>query len=158
MTRTWSLQFADDHGHAGLVELTLPMPDASAPAGASCSFHATLTVPEVGVVTVHDDEVPVPRNVNSTAKSSLGSLEIRAEGLWAEMLCETPGEHWSFGLEAFGLRFDTAEEAATTDVGDRVAVGYDLEWETPDHVVGELLVGRTTIAIDATGSFTTPAD
>ncbi|MFN8026370.1 MAG: hypothetical protein U0W40_08505 [Acidimicrobiia bacterium] len=155
MTRTWSLQFADDHGHAGLIELTLPMQDA--PAGASCSFRATLTVPDVGVVTVHDDDVPLPRN----AKSSAGSLEIRAEGLWAEMLCETPGEHWSFGLEAFGLRFDTAEEAATSDVGDRVAVGYDLEWEraadgeTADRVVGDVLVGRATIPLDARGTFTT---
>ena len=154
-TRTWSLAFTDDHGHAGVVELSLPLQDAPAPsrAGASCSFHATLTVPGVGVVTVHDDEVPVPRSANSTA----GSLEIRAEGLWAEMLCETPGEHWSFGLEAFGLRFDTAEEAATSDVGDRVAVGYDLEWETPDRVYGDLLVGRTTIPLDATGTFTTPS-
>jgi hypothetical protein len=146
MTRTWSLQFADDHGHTALIELTLPTQDA--PPGASCSFHTTITVPGVGVVAVHDDDVPSPRVP--------GALEIRAEGLWAEMLCETPGEHWSFGLEAFGLRFDTAEEAATSDVGDRIAVGYDLEWETPDRVIGDLLVGRATIAIDATGTFTTP--
>jgi hypothetical protein len=144
--RTWSLAFADADGHAGSIELTLPTQDA--PSGASCSFHATLTVPHVGVVTVHDDAVPLPRVP--------GSLEIRAEGLWAEMLCETPAEHWSFGLEAFGLRFDTAEEAATSDVGDRVAVGYDLEWETPDRVYGDLLVGRETIPIDARGTFTTP--
>ena len=147
---TWSLQFADGHGHSGpilgSIELTLPPHDA--PAGASCAFRATLTVPGVGVVAVYDDDVPPPRVA--------GSLEIRAEGLWAEMVCETPGEHWSFGLEAFGLRFDTAEEAATSDVGDRIAVGYDLEWETPDHVRGDLLVARATIPLDATGTFTTP--
>ena len=67
---------------------------------------------------------------------------IRAEGLWAELLCETPGEHWSIGLEAFGVRFDDEAEAATSDRGERVPVGFDLEWETPDRVVGELLVGR----------------
>jgi hypothetical protein len=106
-----------------------------------------LTIPEVGVVVVRDDDVPVPRR---------GSSAIRADALWAELCCETPGEHWSFGLEAFGLRVDTAEEAATADVGERVAVGYDLEWETPDRVVGELLVGRETIPIDAHGTFTTP--
>jgi len=157
MRRTWSLAFDDGQGHTGLIELSLPMQDAPAQstgAGASCSFHATITVPDVGVVAVHDDDVPPPRVA--------GSLEIRAEGLWAEFLCETPGEHWSFGLEAFGLRFDTAEEAATADVGDRIAVGYDLEWETAlegetaDRVIGDLLVGRTTIPLTATGSFTTP--
>jgi len=143
---TWSLQFADDEGNAGIIELTLPPPDA--PAGASGAFRATLTVSGVGVVAVHDDDVPAPRVA--------GLLEIRAEGLWAEFLCETPGEHWSFGLEAFGLRFDTAEEAATADVGDRIAVGYDLEWETPDQVRGDLLVARATSPLDATGTFTTP--
>ena len=143
---TWSLQFADDEGNAGIIELTLPPPDA--PAGASGAVRATLTVSGVGVVAVHDDDVPAPRVA--------GLLEIRAEGLWAEFLCETPGEHWSFGLEAFGLRFDTAEEAATADVGDRIAVGYDLEWETPDQVRGDLLVARATIPLDATGTFTTP--
>jgi len=145
MPRTWSLAFDDGQGHTGLIELSLPEQDA--PAGASCSFHATITVPDVGVVAVHDGDVPLPRVA--------GSLEIRGEGLWAEFLCETPGEHWSFGLEAFGLRFDTAEEAATADVGDRIAVGYDLEWETPDRVIGDLLVGRTTIPLTARGSFTT---
>lgn len=73
------------------------------------------------------------------------------------MLCETPGEHWSFGLEAFGLRFDTVAEATTSHVGDRIAVGYDLEWETPDRVYGDLLVGRDTVAIDGHGAFTAPA-
>ena len=144
---TWSLAFDDHDGHTGLIELTLPPTDAHP--GAPCSFHATVTVPGVGVVAVHDDDVPAPRVA--------GSLEIRAEGLWAEFLCETPGEHWSFGLEAFGLRFDTAEEAATSAVGDRIAVGYDLEWETPDHVRGDLLVARATIPLDAHGTFTTPS-
>jgi hypothetical protein len=142
---TWSLEFADHEGHSGSIRLTLPPPDAAA--GASCTFFAALTIPDVGVVVVRDDDVPQPRGA---------TLEIRADSLWAELFCETPGEHWSFGLEAFGLRFDTPEEAATMDVGDRVAVGYDLEWETPDRVVGELLVGRETIPIDAHGSFTTP--
>ena len=64
---------------------------------------------------------------------------MRADGLWAELVCETPGEHWSFGLEAFGLRFDDAAEAPTRDRGERVPVGFDLEWETPDQVVGEML-------------------
>jgi hypothetical protein len=66
------------------------------------------------------------------------------------MTCETPGEHWSFGLEAFGLRVDDPAET----IGERLAVGYDLEWETPDVVHGELLLARAVVAIDAPGTFT----
>ena len=36
-------------------------------------------------------------------------------------------------------------------------MGLDLEWETPDRVLGELLVGRERIPIDATGSFSDQA-
>jgi hypothetical protein len=145
---TWSLEFTDDRGCTGSIRLAIPPHDApTGGSGASCAFETLLHLPGVGVVVVRDDEVPAPRGK---------ALEIRADGLWAELICETPGEHWSFGLEAFGLRFDTAEEAATSDVGDRIAVGYDLEWETPDRVVGDLLVGRETYPLDAHGTFTTP--
>jgi hypothetical protein len=94
---------------------------------------------------VRDDEVPPPKRRDL--------LVVRAEGLWAELLCETPGEHWSFGLEAFGVRFDDEQEAATSDRGERVAVGFDLEWETPDRVVGEVLVGRARHDVDGHGTF-----
>ena len=106
-------------------------------------YHAELSGPELGpgFVIVNDDAVPRPRG---------RVLELRADGLWTEMICETDGEHWSFGLEAFGLRVDDPAEA----IGERIAVGYDLEWETPDVVHGELLLGRATIPVDATGTFT----
>jgi hypothetical protein len=139
LRRTWSLEFADDHGTSGLFSLTLP--DEGAPA----IFSARLARPDIGVVVVYDDEVPPPRGEQ---------LVVRAEGLWAELVCETAGEHWSFGLEAFGVRFDDEREAATSDRGERVAVGFDLEWETPDHVYGEILLGRRQIEFDGTGSFT----
>jgi hypothetical protein len=136
--RTWSLEFADDRGTAGSFSLTLP--DDATPA----SFSARLSLPGVGVVVVEDDEVAPPRGEQ---------LVVRAEGLWAELVCETADEHWSFGLEAFGVRFDDEHEAATTDRGERVAVGFDLEWETPNHVYGEILLGRRQIEFDGTGSF-----
>jgi hypothetical protein len=97
------------------------------------------------VIVVRDDDVRPPQG---------RLLEIRADGLWAELVCETPGEHWGFGLEAFGLRYEDEEEAAKSDVGERLAVGLDLEWETPDLVHGELLVGRHRIPFDGTGTFT----
>ena len=95
-----------------------------------------------GFLVVRDLEVPRARG---------RVLEFRADGLWTEMTCETPDEHWSFGLEAFGLRVnDPAEE-----IGERIAVGYDLEWEIPGRVTGELLVGRGRLPVEATGSFAT---
>ena len=108
------------------------------------TYRAELYV-DGALVLVHDDDVPLPRGA---------LLEVRADGLWAELVCETPGEHWGFGLEAFGLRYEDEEDAARSDVGERVAVGLDLEWETPDLVHGELLVGRDRIPFDGTGTFT----
>ena len=65
------------------------------------------------------------------------------------------GEHWTFGLEAFGVRLDTAEEALRPggEIGERVPVGLDLEWEAPNVVLGDVLVGRERWTIDARGWF-----
>jgi hypothetical protein len=137
MKGAWSLQFTDDRGISGSLHLTVDDDTAS--------FAARLTVPDVGVIVVRDDELTPPRREDL--------LVVRGEGLWAELLCETPDEHWSFGLEAFGVRFDDEAEAAASDRGERIAVGFDLEWETPDRVVGEVLVGRARYDLDARGTF-----
>lgn len=105
--------------------------------------------PFAGIVVVHDDEVPPPRTTD---------LECRADGLWFSCIEEVPGEHWTFGLEAFGLRYDTAVEAATLAFGERIPVGYDLEWERAGdaglgEVRGEILVGSAVIAVDGPGTF-----
>ena len=52
--------------------------------------------------------VPPPRSL----------LEVRADGLWAELVCEIPGEHWGFGLEAFGLR-STNRRCARSERAER---------------------------------------
>jgi hypothetical protein len=138
VTRAWSLEFEDDQDLRGSLSLAVGADRAS--------FHAQVVVPDVGVVVVHDDDVAPPRRDDV--------LVVRAEGLWVELLCETPGEHWTIGLEAFGVRFDSEAEAAVSDRGERVPVGFDLEWETPDRVVGEVLVGRARHDLDARGVFT----
>ena len=142
MSGVWSLEFADDQGIRGSLVLTVDT-DLDRP---TASFDARVVVPDLGVVVVRDDDVPLPKGDDL--------LVVRAEGLWAELLCETPDEHWSFGLEAFGVRFDDVAEAAVSDRGELVAVGFDLEWETPDRVVGEVLVGRAKHDLDAHGTFT----
>ena len=35
----------------------------------------------------------------------------------------------------------------------KVNIGFDIEWETPDRVVGEVLVGRAKYDLDARGTF-----
>jgi hypothetical protein len=141
LLKRWSLEFADDQGIRGSLRLTVEADLA----GPMASFDAQVVVPGVGVVVVRDDEVAPPKRGDVVV--------VRAEGLWVELLCETPGEHWSIGLEAFGVRFDDEAEAAASDRGERVPVGFDLEWETPDRVVGEILLGRARYDLDARGTF-----
>lgn len=103
-------------------------------------------------VVVREGDIALPR--------SPVSWGVRAEGLWADMNCETPFEHWSYGLEAFGLALDDPAD----ERGDPVALGLDLEWEAsgpvdggagsytqPGVVHGEILVGPKVIAFDGTG-------
>ncbi len=145
----WLLDFvaADDDGIAGFVRLELRTDEHIA------WYWAYLVgVPDVdGVLVVRDHEVLLPSQ----------GLEIRADGLWAELICETPLEHWTFGLEAFGVRLDAADEAlrAGGEIGERVAVGLDIEWEVGSegppagNVQGDVLVGRARHEIDGPGWF-----
>ncbi len=112
-----------------------------------------------GPVVVRDHEVFLPRQ----------GLEIHAEGLWAELWCETPLEHWTYGLEAFAVGLDDAADALTGEVGERMPLGLDLEWEidgpvhahaedwpvagycAPGIVHGEILLGRERLEFDARG-------
>jgi hypothetical protein len=128
------LEFAADSVR-GAVELEVPE-------SGLVRFDAAFSGEAIGdgLIVVRDTEVPRARGA---------ALEFRADGLWVDFVCETPDEHWSFGLEAFGLRVDDPAD----EIGDRIPVGFDLEWETPDAVHGELLVGRATIPVTAPGSF-----
>jgi hypothetical protein len=94
------------------------------------------------------------------------SLEFRAEGLWAQHVCETPMEHWTVGLEAFGVRLEDPTEALVAEAwGDRIGVGLDVEWEAagqpvgghgcfrqPCTVSGELLLGDLEFDLQAVGN------
>jgi hypothetical protein len=143
----YACDFARSDGFAGFIRLELREDD-----GIAWYWTYLVGVPGTpGILTVRDHEVPLPRQ----------RLEIRTEGLWAELVCETPGEHWTFGLEAFGLRLDEPEDALRPggEIGERVAVGLDLEWEVgpdgPPHgtVHGDVLVERAQWTIEAPGTF-----
>ena len=108
------------------------------------------------------------RELDVVPPRSPSSREIRAEALWADVNCETPHDHWSLGLEAFGVAMDDPGEALGSERGDRVGLGLDLEWEAAGPVVGgeggygqtcavhgEVLVGGggavETLAFDGAG-------
>jgi hypothetical protein len=120
-------------------------------------------VTPAGLVVVRDHEVSPPRG---------RALEVRGEGLWGDLTCETPLEHWSFGMEAFGLLIDDPGVLLHDgdEIGERLPVGLDLEWEAfgppfehphaaqprgryqhAGRVTGEIAVGSERIAVDAMG-------
>lgn len=152
----WSFDFcAPDGGLGGFVGLTLHPPPRP-----RAWYWAALVGTGRPYLLVRDLEIDAPRRP--------GSREVRSEGLWADVNCETPFDHWSLGLEAFGVAMDDPDEALGDERGDRIGLGLDLEWEAgsgisggegdyaqPCDVHGEILVGAgsavETIAFEGHG-------
>ena len=136
--------------------------------GPRCFFWTSILEEGRAGVTIVEHDVAVPRSPHS--------LEVRAQGLWADQNCERSFEHWSYGLEAFALRLDRPEDALGDARGERVGVGYDLEWESVSGSApapfadaadsptgasggyrqagrfhGEVLIGADTYELDAAG-------
>jgi hypothetical protein len=120
-------------------------------------FWAYLAGTDRPLVAVRDHEAPLPRG---------DALDVRTEGLWSALTCETPHEHWSIGMEAFAVGMDDPADAYRGERGDRVALGLDLEWEAAAPVFdyaavtryeqscivhGEVLVGDERLQIDGSG-------
>lgn len=109
------------------------------------------------LVTVVEEQAPIPR---------AGALDLRCEALWLDLVCESPLEHWSVGLEAFGVALDEPGDAFRGLRGDRIGVGLDLGWETVGeastggtggydlacNVAGEVLLGDEVVTFDGWGS------
>jgi hypothetical protein len=147
----WALDYARDDGFGGFVRLAF-FPNANV-----AWYWAYVVEPGApGPLVVRDHEVALPRG---------DALEVRAEGLWAECTCETPFEHWSYGLEAFAVRLDDPDDAYRGEIGERVPLGLDLEWEEDGApavgggsgyeqrgvVHGEVLIGRGRVEFDGSG-------
>lgn len=151
-SESWTFDFWDEDGTLGGWSRLALLPNAD-----TAWYHAFLTGPDRQLVAVIDTDVPLPQE----------GLEIRTEGLWATHICETPHDHWTIGLEAFGVGLDDPAELYGRQFGDRVPLGFDLEWEAtapPDdrsdptvryhqacRVSGEVLVGAEVIDFDGSG-------
>ena len=147
---SWYLDFVEPTGRfGGYLQLTLW------PRAGVSWFWACVAGPDRPLVTVITNDAPVPRPP---------ALELRASGLWVDLICETPFAHFSVGLEAFGVALDDPTEVYRGCRGDRTPLGFDLEWETPEAarsvpggyrldgtVLGEVLVGDERIELDGRG-------
>lgn len=151
-SESYYLDFVDEErGVGGYVRLAL------LPNQGRAWYWVCVTGPDRPLVTVIDHEVALPRG---------RSTEVRAEGLWADYTVETPGDHVTVGVEAFAVALDHPADSYGHMVGQRVPLGFDLEWETdggtypypgvsryevPCRVHGEVLVGSESIEIDGWG-------
>jgi hypothetical protein len=122
-------------------------------------YWACVVGPDRPLVTVIDNAAPLPPPGES--------LEIRADGLWCDHHVGTPLEHFTVGLEAFGIALDDPADVYRGTYGDRNPIAFDLEWETdgnvfrypdllpryeiPCRVHGEIRVGPEEIAFDGFG-------
>lgn len=140
---------ATDGSAGGLVRV-----DVRADRGAT-AFLAALVRPGRDPVVVIDHDLPLPG----------AAIELRAPGIWTELLCEVALDHWTIGLEAFALAVDDAASVGPDTVGDRTPLGLDLDLDTiaepvPDgeagfameiRVHGEVLLADERIELDGTG-------
>ncbi len=113
----------------GLASVALSL--VAEPAVSQVSFAAVLLRAGRNPLVVADDEIPLPEH----------GWELRTSGLWADHVCETALDHWSYGLEAFGLSLDDPRALLGRALGDRAPLGWELEfeataaasWETPEQ-------------------------
>jgi hypothetical protein len=153
----WGLDFAREDGTAGFLRL-LRFADR-------CWCWAYLVGPAIGLVVVRDPDVAPPRRSASMASLAAagdtpaagarsGLLDVRSDGLWMELVCETPGEHWTYGVEAFAVRLDDPDDALHGEIGERLPMGVDLEWEieASDRGAGTLRRSEPTQGVDGSGA------
>ena len=162
---SWSFElWAADGSLGAFARLTL------SPAEGVCWYWVAVVGTGRPLVALRDHEVPLPPG---------RPLAVRASGLWSDLVCESPLEHWSVGLEAFGVAYDDPTEAWRSERGDVTALGFDVEWETTEPaqlgglgadcavggsgtdgaggyhqacaVHGELLVGAERLVVDGPG-------
>lgn len=119
----WAFELADaGAGLGAYVRLGLH------PAAGVSWYWAALVRDGRPLVTVLVDDAPLPAGAG---------LDLRAEGLWCDQICETPLEHWTLGLEAFAVALDDPDEVFGRVMGTVTALGLDVEWEAAAPAVAD---------------------
>ncbi len=155
---TWGFEFVDMRADvAGFVRFV------THPKRKTFWFWAAVIHGHHPVILCRDLAVPVP------TQSSV--LEIRSSALWSHAICETPFAHWTVAMEAYAVALDDPTDAYSGELGDRVGLAFDLEWEddvapstvpgdasgdvtgylSTGRVTGDLQLSETTLPITATG-------
>ncbi|MGH3850891.1 MAG: hypothetical protein ACRDRT_14520, partial [Pseudonocardiaceae bacterium] len=112
---SWSFDFASNDGSAGgYARLAL------VPSTGRAWFWAAVVGVERTTVALRDHDVVPPRG---------DGLEVRGPGLWADLVCEEPLEHWSVGIEALAVAYDDPSDGWGDERGMPTAMGFDLGWE-----------------------------
>ncbi len=83
-TETWELRLVDPRRWLGVAIVVVRRP-----AEGQVSYLASVVGAMDHVVVVHEHDIAAPRD---------GGLELRASGIWADHVCESPFSHWSVGL------------------------------------------------------------
>jgi len=89
------------------------------------SFHAVVLRAEALPLVLVEVAIPVNNE----------RWEYRSSGLWVEAVCEDPGVHWSYGLEAFALALDQPDELLGRGYGHRTPLGWELDFITNERTV-----------------------
>ncbi|MFP3907403.1 MAG: hypothetical protein ACLFWR_10260 [Acidimicrobiales bacterium] len=152
-TESWEFRVASPQ-----LDLGAAVAVVRRPAESKMSYWATVCGRARPTIVVLEHDIAHPRR----------GLELRASGIWADHVCESPHAHWSVGLEAFGLALEGPDELVATGRGLPTPLGFDLEWEmsggpsavespVDDGYVavgsghGEVLVGDAVLEIDGPG-------
>jgi len=159
---------ADERRHRGVDERWWF--DFADPAGRSGGYACLLFRAAEGVAWwwsafVADGRPLLMFRADDVALPSRGTA-VRGRGIWASLICESPLEHWSLGLESFGVELDDPAVALADERGDVVPFGLDLEWEATGaaapaagrsgygqwcDVHGEVLIGEDRVEIACGG-------
>ena len=109
----WTFSFWEPDGSAGgMVVLRLR------PAEKTCWYWAALVRAGLPLLHVVDWDAPLPR----------ANLTVRAEGLWADHVCEAPFEQWTVVNETYAVALDDPADALGRAYGTVAPVAFDLEW------------------------------